>query len=269
MMGASLCKSIKRNKISKKITGYDINSESLDYALKNKIVDNAISKLSNIDHPNLIILCTPVSSYEYLTLLLSKIVTKKSILTDIGSSKGNVYNNIHKILFKSKISYLSSHPMVGSEKSGIRNNQSDMYKDKIIFLVEKSKCSNTTYRSLNNFWKLLGSFTYNLTKNEHDILMSQTSHISHLMSYIFMQSLPQSIINNNLSLLLGGGIKEHVRLSKSDPKMWTDIFINNKFNLIKSINRIEKNISNLKKMISESDANKIKRLLSKIQAKTK
>ena len=84
-----------------------------------------------------------------------------------------------------------------------------------------------------------------------------------------MQSLPQSIINNNLSLLLGGGIKEHIRLSKSDPKMWTDIFVNNRSNLIKSINRIEKNITNLKKMISESDMNKIKRLLSKIQIKTK
>ena len=84
-----------------------------------------------------------------------------------------------------------------------------------------------------------------------------------------MQSLPQSIINNNLSLLLGGGIKEHVRLSKSDPKMWTDIFINNNANLIKSINRIEINISNLKKMISESDAKNINSLLRKIQSKTK
>ena len=268
-MGASLCRSIKKNKISKKITGFDTNIKTLDYALNNKFVDNALSKISDIDHPDLIILCTPVSSYEELTSKLSKIVTKKSILTDIGSSKGNTHNNIYKILSKTKISYLSSHPMVGSEKSGVRNNQLDMYKDRIIFLIGKTKCSNSTYKSLNNFWKSLGSLTYNLTKNQHDNLMSQTSHISHLMSYIFMQSLPQSIINNNLSLLLGGGIKEHVRLSKSDPKMWTDIFINNKFNLIKSINRIEKNIMNLKKMISESDANKIKRLLSKIQAKTK
>jgi prephenate dehydrogenase len=180
-----------------------------------------------------------------------------------------MHNNIHKILLKTEISYLSSHPMVGSEKSGVRNNQSDMYKDKIIFLIDKSKSSNSTYKSLNNFWKSLGSITHNLTKNQHDTLMSQTSHISHLMSYIFVQSLPQSIINDNLSLLLGGGIKEHIRLSKSDPKMWTDIFINNRFNLMKSINRIEKNITNLKKMISESDANKIKRLLSKIQIKTK
>lgn len=269
MMGASLCKSIKKNKISKKITGFDTNFKSLDYALKNKIIDNAISNICYIDHPDLIILCTPVSSYEELTLKLSNIITKKSILTDIGSSKGNVHNNIYKILSKTKISYLSSHPMVGSEKSGVRNNQLDMYKEKIIFLIDKTKCSDATYKSLNNFWKSLGSFTYNLTKKQHDILMSQTSHISHLMSYVFMQSLPQSIINNNLSLLLGGGIKEHVRLSKSDPKMWTDIFINNKSNLIKSINHIEKNISNIKKMISESDENKIKRLLSKIQAKTK
>ena len=268
MMGASLCKSIKKNKISKKITGLDTNTKSLDYALKNKIVDDAISKICHIDHPDLIILCTPVSSYEELTLQLSKIITKKSILTDIGSSKGNMHNNIYKILSRTKISYLSSHPMVGSEKSGVRNSLLDMYKDKIIFLIDKPECSNSKYKSLNNFWKSLGAFTYNLTTNQHDSLMSQTSHISHLMSYIFMQSLPQSIIDNNLSLLLGGGIKEHVRLSKSDPQMWTDIFINNKSNLIKSINRIEKNISNLKKMISESDVNKIKRLLSKIQAKT-
>ena len=269
MMGASLCKSIKKHKISKKITGFDTNLISLDYALKNKIVDNGISKVGDIDHPDLIILCTPVSSYEELTLKLSKIITKKSILTDIGSSKGNIHNNIYKILSKTKISYLSSHPMVGSEKSGAQNNQLDMYRDKIIFLIDKSKCSNSTYKSLNDFWKSLGSLTYNLTKNQHDTLMSQTSHISHLMSYIFMQSLPQSVINNNLSLLLGGGIKEHVRLSRSDPKMWTDIFINNNSNLIKSITCIEKNISNLKNIIAKSDVNKIKRLLSKIQAKTK
>jgi prephenate dehydrogenase len=269
MMGASLCRSIKKYKISKEVTGFDSNQYSLNYAKKNRLIDTAISKLDDIDHPDLIILCTPISTYVELTSKLSNLVTKKSILTDIGSSKGNVHNKIYKILSSTKISYLSSHPMVGSEKSGVHNNQSDMYKDKIIFLIDKFKCSHSSYISLNRFWKSLGSHTHNLTKKKHDVLMSDTSHISHLMSYIFMQSLPQSIINSNLSLLLGGGIKEHVRLSKSDPMMWADIFINNKSNLNKSIIRIEKNISILKKLISESDSNKIKALLSKIQIKTK
>jgi prephenate dehydrogenase len=269
MMGASLCRSIKKYKISKEVTGFDSNQYSLNYAKKNRLIDTAISKLDDIDHPDLIILCTPISTYVELTSKLSNLVTKKSILTDIGSSKGNVHNKIYKILSSTKISYLSSHPMVGSEKSGVHNNQSDMYKDKIIFLIDKFKCSHSSYISLNRFWKSLGSYTHNVTKKKHDILMSNTSHISHLMSYIFMQSLPQSIIDSNLSLLLGGGIKEHVRLSKSDPMMWADIFINNKSNLNKSIIRIEKNISILKKLIFESDSNKVKALLSKIQTKTK
>jgi len=268
-MGASLCRSIKKHKISKKISGFDSNQSSLDYALKNKLIDTAISKLDDINHPDLIILCTPISTYVELTSRLSNLVTNKSILTDIGSSKGNVHNKIYRILSSSKISYLSSHPMVGSEKSGVHNNQSNMYKDKIIFLIDKSKCSHSSYISLCRFWKSLGSYTHNVTKKKHDLLMSDTSHISHLMSYIFMQSLPQSIIDSNLSLLLGGGIKEHVRLSKSDPKMWADIFTNNKSNLNKSIIRIEKNISILKKLIVESDSKKIETILSKIQTKTK
>ncbi len=268
-MGASLCKSIKRYKISKQVTGFDSNEKSLNFAQKGKLIDVGISKLDHIDHPDLIILCTPISSYIELTSKLSKLVTKKSLLTDIGSSKGTVHSKMYKILSKSRISYLSSHPMVGSEKSGVANNQSDMYKNNIIFLIEKSKCSHSVYISLSNFWKSLGAQTHNITKKQHDILMSQTSHIAHLMSYIFMQSLPQSIIDNNLSLLLGGGIREHVRLSKSNPKMWADIFINNRTNLNKSIIRIEKNILTLKKLILESDSNKIKALLSKIQLKTK
>ncbi len=269
MMGVSLCKSIKKHKVSKKITGYDTNLRSLDYASKKKLIDNSLSDLHDTVHPDLIILCTPISTYKELAIKLSHLITKKTILTDIGSSKGNMHSKIYQIISKTKINYLSSHPMVGSEKSGAQNSQLDMYKDKIIFLIDKSRCSNSTYVSLSNFWNSLGSHTYNISKNQHDVLMSQTSHISHLMSYIFMQSLPQSIIKNNLSLLLGGGIKEHVRLSKSNPKMWADIFINNKSNLVKSISRIEKNISKLKKLISESDVNKIQLFLSKIQSKTK
>jgi prephenate dehydrogenase len=84
-----------------------------------------------------------------------------------------------------------------------------------------------------------------------------------------MQTLPQRIIDNNLSLLLGGGIREHVRLSQSSPEMWTDIFINNKNNLNKSIIRIENNLNRFRKLINDSDEKKIISLLKKINNKTK
>ena len=99
--------------------------------------------------------------------------------------------------------------------------------------------------------------------------MSETSHIAHLMSYIFVKSLPQSILNENLPLLLGGGIKEHIRLSKSNPKMWTDIFLNNKSNVTKTLTRIQKNTVIIKSMIQTSNKTEIKSLLKNIYNKTK
>ena len=99
--------------------------------------------------------------------------------------------------------------------------------------------------------------------------MSQTSHIAHLMSYIFVKSLPQTILNENLPLLLGGGIKEHIRLSKSNPQMWTDIFLNNKSNIIKTLTRIQKNTATIKSMIQASDKTEIISLLKHTNNKAK
>ena len=122
---------------------------------------------------------------------------------------------------------------------------------------------------MKSFWEAIGSITHEIDSKTHDLLMSQTSHIAHLMSFIFVKSLPQNILNDNLPLLLGGGIKEHIRLSKSNPQMWTDIFLNNKNNIIKTLTRIQKNTAIIKSMIQTSNKTEIKSLLKNIYNKTK
>ena len=144
-----------------------------------------------------------------------------------------------------------------------------MYKNKVVFILDKSSASRASYLKLKNFWEAIGSITHEIDSKTHDLLMSQTSHIAHLMSYIFVKSLPQSILNENLPLLLGGGIKEHIRLSKSNPQMWTDIFLNNKNNIIKSLTRIQKNTATVKNMIETSNKTEIKSLLKNTYNKTK
>ncbi len=269
MMGGSLCRSIKKNKVSKKITAFDVNSKSISYAITNKIIDQAIDNFDTMDHPDLIILCTPLSAYISNVKKILLTVDKPTLITDIGSSKGHIHRNLIKLLYNTNKKFLSSHPMVGSEKSGIKNNINDLFRDKVVFIIDKEKTNRASFQTLKSFWESLGSITYNIDQKNHDLLMSQTSHIAHLMSYIFMQSLPQSIIDKNLPLLLGGGIKEHVRLSRSNPTMWTDIFMNNKTNILRSLNRIEKNTSHIKKMIHDMDQLKMHTLLNNIHKKTR
>lgn len=268
MMGGSLCKSIKKNKVSEKISGYDVDVSTLGYAKKNKIIDFMVKDYDTMLHPDLIILCTPIGSYKEIIKNLATRIRKKTLLSDIGSSKGKSHTEIHKILRNTNLNYISSHPMVGSEKAGIGNHIDNMYDDKVVFIIDKNKSSKDSYLLLKKFWKSLGSTPHDIDYKKHDLLMSQTSHIAHLMAYIFVQSLPQSIATKNLPILLGGGIKEHVRLSKSDPKMWTDIFINNKVNIIKALNRIQKNTSSAMKLINSLDEKSLYKFLKSIQNKT-
>ena len=269
MMGGSLCKSIKKNNLSKKISAFDKDQDALSYALKNKIINYKVADLGKLEHPDLIIICTPLSSYLSIVKKILLTVKKNTLVTDIGSSKGSVHRTITKLFHDSNKSFLSSHPMVGSEKSGVKFNRRDMYKNKVVFILDKDSASRRSYLKLKNFWESIGSITHDIDSKTHDILMSETSHIAHLMSYIFVKSLPQSILDENLPLLLGGGIKEHIRLSKSNPQMWTDIFLNNKSNITKTLTRIQKNIAIIKSMIKSSNKTEIKSLLKNTYNKTK
>ena len=63
MMGGSLCKSIKKNKVSKKISAFDIDQDALSYALKNKIINYKVTDLGKMEPPDLVVICAPLSSY--------------------------------------------------------------------------------------------------------------------------------------------------------------------------------------------------------------
>ena len=267
-MGTSLCRSFKKHNLDHKITAYDVDDNSIKYCLKNKIIDFAIDDFSAITRPDIIIFCTPLSAYEPLIKKVIPYINKNTLITDIGSSKGKTYLKTAALIKKSGSNFISSHPMVGSEKTSFSNSKNDMYKDKVVFLIDNNNSSKTQYLKLKKFWESIGAQTYNISHTVHDSLMSQTSHVAHLMAYIFIQSLPQSILDNHLPLLLGGGIKEHVRLSKSDPTMWSDIFINNSKNISESLDRIQKNIRTFKSLLDSSSYDKIHKLLEEIAQKT-
>lgn len=268
MMGTSLCHSIKKYRLAKEITGYDLDDKAIRYALKNKLIDKSVNKINHIEYSDFIILCSPISTYKSIVNKLVKVIEYKTVLTDIGSSKGEAFKILCKLLKDSNIKYTSSHPMVGSEKSGSNNYIKDMYNDRVTFLIN-NKFSKNSLGIVKKFWKSIGSVTHDISPEKHNAIMSQTSHIAHILSYMFVKTLPKSLLKENLSLLMGGGIREHIRLSKSDPQMWSDIFIDNRHNIIKSIDKVNKELSSMKKLLTKLNKNKIKTSLRGVQNKTR
>ena len=63
--------------------------------------------------------------------------------------------------------------------------------------------------------------------NEHDKIMSITSHLPHLIAFTIVGTAFNLNIKKKKELInfAAGGFKDFTRIGSSDPKMWTDIFL--------------------------------------------
>ena len=187
---------------------------------------------------------------------------KKSIITDIGSTKKNVLNIKNKKLKKS-LSWILSHPITGSEVSGPEYGSKNLFLKKwCIIIKDKNKIN---LRKLIIFWKKLGSKVILMDPMEHDKIFSVTSHLPHLIAYNLIKTAQdfQRKERKNIIKYSAGGLRDFSRTAASNEIMWRDIFFNNKKNIIKAIELFTKNLEEFKKNIQNlEDINLRKKLIN-------
>jgi Prephenate dehydrogenase len=231
--------------------------------IKCKIVKD-IKRISN--NFDLIILCTPMSQYSNAILKVNKLSNPKTIVTDVGSTKELSFKEVKKKLKKNTI-WVPSHPITGSEVSGPKYGDKNLFKNKWCVLIKEKSVKKSALNKLNIFWKKLGSKVIIMNAKNHDIIFSITSHLPHLIAYNLVKTATdfEKQKKYNLIKFSAGGLRDFSRIAASNEIMWRDIFFNNKKNMISAINKFIKNLNSFKKDISQKKNEKI---LSKL-VKTK
>ena len=267
MMGGSLSKAIKIKNISKKIYAYDIDRSSLLYAKKNNIIDGYDSSnfeyLSNAD---LIIICTPVSRYKIVFKNIKKHMKTNAIITDIGSTKINIIKDFEKIFSVRSECFIGSHPLTGKESSSVKNSDQHIFKKSVVLLTPRDSDDPVQIKKISGMWKKLGCQIILITPSKHDLVLSETSHLPHLVSFALVNIILNTSSVNNTEDFTGGGFRDFARLAHSDPLMWKDICFSNEKNIIKSINLLKKELDLIKSYISSKD-HKLSRYLKNIKMK--
>ena len=268
MMGGSIAKAIKEKNPKIKIFATDINLYSLRYAKINNIIDDFDSTEYNyLSSSDLIIICVPMLSYESVLSIIQKYRKRDSLITDIGSTKKEISSVIKKN--KSiKNCFVGSHPLTGKEKSSIKNSSADIFKDSYVLVSSLSKSSNKVEKKIIRFWRALDCKTLSVSPESHDKILSMTSHLPHILSFILVDIISRNKMIDNLDSYTGGGFRDLARLAKSDITMWTDIILTNKSNIVSSISKFSDNLDYFKKLISEGDSKKIKHYLMKRKNKS-
>ena len=264
LLGSSLLRRIKKKKLAKKIFIFEKSKKNLSKIKKLKLPGTITKKPEDImSEINMIIFCTPMSEYKKIILKLNKFLTKNHIITDIGSSKSNSLKVVNKNL-KKNISWISSHPIAGSEVSGPEHGKQDLFEGKWCVLIKDKKTNFKHLKLVDSFWKKMGSKTVLMSPTKHDKIFSITSHLPHLIAYNLVKTAQtfEKKQKHDLIKFSAGGLRDFSRIAASNEVMWRDIFFDNKTNVSKAINLFIKNLNEFKKDInSKNNKSIIKKLI--------
>ncbi len=268
MMGGSIAKAIRITNPKIKIFATDIDLGSLKYAKRMRIIDDFDSrKYKCLNKCDLIIICVPILSYNSAIDIIQQHRKSESLITDIGSTKKEIITIVKKNRSINK-SFIGSHPLTGMEKISVKNSNADIFEDSFVLINTTGRSTKQNEKRIINFWRTLNCKTISVTPETHDKILSMTSHLPHILSFILVDIISRNKMIDNLDSYTGGGFKDLARLARSDVTMWTDIILTNRSNIISSITKFSNNLDSFKNLISKGDSKKIKDYLVKRKNKS-
>jgi len=265
LIGSSLARAIKKNNLAEKIVSSSRSDAANKKVIELKIVDDSSSDPKKmVDGSDLVVIATPLSSYEDVISKIKDSLKSRVILTDVGSVKENILNLVEKNI-PEDISWIPSHPIAGTEESGPEAGFSALFQNRWCILTPSKKAKEKDINLLQTFWEKVGSKVDIMDAKQHDYILSITSHIPHLIAY--------NIVNTSLNIqdekestivtYSAGGLRDFTRIAASNPIMWRDVFIQNKKNISKMVDKFIRNLEDLKKAIENEDGKKLEQIFTK------
>ena len=263
LIGSSILRATQEKKLATKISVYDKSNKVLEYLKKNFTADICSNVTESVKDADLIIISAPLSSYKEILLSIKSNLKEGSILTDTGSTKKEVNKIVNNLGLKN-ITWIASHPIAGTEYSGPTAGFSSLFKNRWCILSADNQVAKDKIESLEKFWSKLGSKVKVMSFEDHDYVLSLTSHLPHAVAYSIVRTAinNEDKFKNDVIQYSAGGLRDFTRIAASDPLMWKDIFIDNSENILKVLDNYSKNLDDIKSAIKNKDSEKLLEIFS-------
>ena len=262
LIGASISLKLKEVNDDISVYGFDKNDQSVDFSLSKQIIDKKLDLGALLDFDYLF-LAIPVESIKSeLSSILDKI-SEKTLVIDFGSTKYQICNSVRNHIKRGN--FLAAHPIAGTEFSGPAAAKKDLFDNKVMILCETENTNPSLLSSAIKMFKSLGMNIKTMDAIDHDRHIAYVSHLSHISSFMLGKTvMDKQDDEQTIYDMAGSGFESTVRLAKSSPEMWSSIFIENKKNIIESLDEYILNINNFKKLIESSNQENLNTEMKKI-----
>ena len=255
LIGGSFAMEMRKLFPKSKIIGIDKSESNLNKAHELGIIDKK-SSLSEISEADIILVSVPVKSIINLLPNILDKVNKNTLVIDFGSTKNSICSAIKD--HPNRENFLATHPIAGTEFSGPTAAHKGLFTNKNIIICDKHRTNKSKLEIALKIFNLMQMKISYMNPDSHDKHIAYVSHLSHLSSFMLGKTVMDEEKNEkNIFDMAGSGFESTVRLAKSSPEMWTDIFEDNKENIIKSLNDYIDNLIQVNNLIKDDRFNEI------------
>ena len=251
LIGSSIARVIKRDKIARHLVAVAKSKKTIDTVLKLGIADSVTLDSSEaVKDADMVMLCSPLGTYKKIVLEIGPNLKRGCILTDVGSVKGCVFEDIEieKLL---GVNLVPAHPVAGTEYSGPEAGFVELFEGRWCVITPDKSASKESIEKISKLWEAAGSNVEIMDPNHHDQIMAMTSHLPHLISYTIVGTatdLEKSLVSEVVKYS-AGGFRDFTRVAASDPTMWGDIMIKNKEAVLEILQRFNEDLTALQRAI--------------------
>lgn len=261
LLGASIAMSIHQKKLAKEIHLWARNADKRESCLKNNWCDYVHkSPECAVKNSEFILLCTPVDTIIPILKTIAPHILPRTIVTDVGSVKGSICSKANNITKDASFHFIGSHPMAGSDKSGMEHASVNLLKKATCIITPNKETDTIALQKVTKFWSQLEMSPKHMSPESHDSLISRISHLPHIVASVLAASL-SDIPDRQLSFA-GGGLKDTTRVAGGSPGLWQSIISENSEEILKSINHFEKALKELKTSLADENFDALYQILN-------
>jgi prephenate dehydrogenase len=254
LMGGSFALALKRAGLVKRVVGYSKSPSTTERARQMGVIDvEAPSALLAVSGADIVLLAVPVAATEATLKAIRHLVNNDMLIMDVGSTKRDVVDAGRRVLRDHIGSFVPCHPITGKEVSGVEHADADLYTGKTVILTPIERTQVSQLKRATDVWQALQCNVVQMSPDAHDAAFAAVSHLPHLIAFALMNGITGQSNGKEMLSLAGPGFRDFSRIAASDPKMWRDVLLANKQELLEQSGQFQRALQAMELMISNNN----------------
>lgn len=261
LIGGSLGMALRKGHVARRVIGFSRSEATLRRAIARGAIDDGDTELCPewLGESDLVVIATPPLTVAPVARKIAKITTGRLVLTDVASTKSMIVKEVERSL-PARVSFVGAHPMAGSEKSGIAAADPALFRGAVCILTPTQSTSSAARARVSSLWRGVGARVVFMPAARHDALVAQISHLPHLVVAAMTRAPEQAAL-----ALAAGGFADATRIAAGDPALWEQIGRTNAREILKALDRLQREIASLKKLLHGGRSRELRQFLAVAQ----